>query len=624
MSKISTRITYQPSIDGLRAVAVLAVIFFHINPLWLPGGFVGVDIFFVISGYLITSIILAELNSNNFSFITFWERRIRRIMPALLVMIILVSLLALFVGLPWLISEIGKEGLTAVFGIGNYRMLSLTSDYWGTHAEHLPMLHTWSLGVEEQFYLFLPLILWTTHRYFRSHVVTVFTILGLASCAWCIYKTSDSQAEAFFLMVPRAWEFLIGALLAFGYSHIGKINSGWLLFMAPMGTLLIFSAFIFAGPSVGFPWPSAILPCLGAALCIAGSTSGDIVTRLLSSNLIVRIGKASYSLYLWHWPALVFGLFLATAFEITALRPICLLVGILIGIGSYVFIEPIGRKKTFLKCWAPALAALAIVLSLWLALSPPQILKGPYIGTKWQGSQYDARAKTKINDVILGDTLSKNLDFVLVGDSHALSLAKVFNEKLTTMKLKGAVFASGGTRITNWKPTRYDMPAQMRAEFEFNRNQEILEHQPKFIVLCARWETYECETGRETISDLIKLFQNLSPQSRIMVISQPPHLDYGDLKAYEWLNWRARLGLQGGLLRIQQNQAFKETHIFLFNICINQTRLEFINLDMLFPAVDGRCDILDSQNNVLYDDDDHLSDYGAGLVIDLLFGVILK
>ena len=610
-------IRYRPEVDGLRALAIVPVIFFHLCPSWLPGGFVGVDVFFVISGYLITSIILKELSADTFNFFSFWARRVRRIFPALAVMIALVSAFAVLAGLPSLTSEVGKEGLAASVGLGNYRMLTVTSDYWGAQAERIPLLHTWSLGVEEQFYLIFPIFLWLVARFFRTKLVACLVVLGFASCAWCAYRTGVAQSQAFFLMAPRGWELILGALIAVGGYQTLEIPLHWRTALAALGLAMIVVAFFVTSPSMGFPWPAASMPCVGTALCILCANGSDPISRIMGARLPVLIGKASYSLYLWHWPALVFGLYLATALEMPMLRPACLLAGIACGIISYRAIEPIGRRADFLKKWAPAMAFITIGLSSLLAFRTPLMTNGPYVHAEWQGGYYDSRSNAGIRPVHLGSYASPKLDLVLLGDSHALSLAPALNEMLAGQRRAGAVYASGGTRITSWSPTQHDMPVELRSDFERRRNQTIIESQPAVIVLCARWETFDRVDGLSSVTEFILELLAMSPDSRILIISQPPHLNFGNMKAYEWLNWRARLGVAGSSIRIQSNSAFGSAQEHLANLCRGDTRLTFVDLTAAFPVAEGRCDIFSEQDGVLYDDDDHLSLAGARRVVAL-------
>lgn len=618
MRQLLSKVPYRPEVDGLRAVAVLAVIIFHADGRLLPGGFVGVDVFFVISGYLITSIILADIQTGSFCLKHFWERRIRRILPALAVMIIGVALLAMLIGLPWLMSEVGKEGLAATVGLGNYRMLTLTSDYWSVQSERIPLLHTWSLGVEEQFYLLFPPLLFIATCLRRNALVIALVATCLASMIWCAIQTQEEQAHAFFMMAPRGWELMFGALLAVLPAVNGSCRRVWHAPVAMLGLLLIILGSLFISPNLGFPWPFALVPCIATAAIIICSDGNDLVGRLLGSRWLVRIGKASYSLYLWHWPALAFGLFLGTALEIPSLRLAGLFVGLAMGTLSYLFIEPVGRLEAYVKLGAPIMVAASLGLCSWLAFHSPAVIQEHYQASPWQGARYDSRSGGSIKIAGLGDATKPKLDLLLVGDSHALSLAPALDEMLLQKSVRGAVYASGGARITSWSPSRYDMSPQQRLQFESARDAEISASQPRLIILCARWETFDSKEGLASVDKLLEKFRALSPHSRLVVVSQAPHLDFGDIKASEWLNWRVRLGVRGACIKVLQNRSFADAHAHLAELCRLDVQTRFIDLAGAFPVVNGYCDIAPDNSVVLYDDDDHLSLAGARRVVALM------
>ncbi len=621
----SRKIEYRPEIDGLRAISVIAVILFHFNASWLRGGFVGVDVFFVISGYLITSIIMAELDAGSFAFTGFWGRRIRRIFPALSVMVIIVLLLAFLLGLPSLTREVGKEALAAISGLGNYRMKTLTSNYWGANVEWIPMLHTWSLGIEEQFYLFFPVTLFLLHRYFNKTRVAYFLFLALCtSLVWCVWQMSAAMSSAaFFMMLPRGWELLAGAILVFIKP---SADSRWLSsygWVANIGLLVVLVSLFTVNYAQGFPWPGAFLPVAGAALFILFSGGSNAATWMTSRPNIVLVGKASYSLYLWHWPCLVFGTFLASACEHSSLRVIGLLLGLACGWASFLYIEPLGKKQKYIRTYAPvALLAASGLSALAVFKTPVFDLQGGYPKTTWQGAKYDTRTDAGLIEVALGAARASPApaEVILLGDSHALSLAPALDQILLEHGKVGRVYASGGTRITNWNITRHDMNTADRLMHEKMREQAVVTSQPRLIIMDARWETFDTAIGLETVKALVLRMHELSPRSTILIVAQPPHFgiaDSGDAKMYEWLNLRLRLGLKSTNLPVLVNQAFIDAHIYLKSLCRELPYTKFIPVDDLFPVVDGRASVI-YQNSVLYEDDDHVSVTGANLIIKKL------
>jgi peptidoglycan/LPS O-acetylase OafA/YrhL len=302
-SAAPTPLAYRPDIDGLRAVAVLSVLAFHKGLFQLPGGFIGVDVFFVISGYLISSLILKDLAHGTFSFRRFYERRVRRIFPALFVMMALVSLVACVLMVPVELITYAKSVIAAAFSAANIFFLN-KSGYFDAPFDY-PILHTWSLGVEEQFYLLFPMLLVALHRWLPRHMRAAVVLLLLLSFAASTLAVLRYPLQAFYLLHLRAWELLIGALLAM--KAFPRIPSALLRNAAALTGLglILFADFSYT-PFTRFPGPAAVVPCLGAALIIGAGESGpSAVGWLLSLRPVVFIGLISYSLYLWHWPVII-------------------------------------------------------------------------------------------------------------------------------------------------------------------------------------------------------------------------------------------------------------------------------------------------------------------------------
>lgn len=611
-------IPYRPEIDGLRAIAVLGVIFYHLDPKILPSGFVGVDIFFVISGYLITSIIWADNENGRFGLADFWRRRVRRILPAHCVMIILVLLGTLLLGLPHLINSGGKQAVAATACLSNYRMLTLTSDYWSPRSDLILLLHTWSLAVEEQFYLIFPVIAALSFRFLRgSATKTVIILIFLGSMAWCVWQTRRSPAEAFFLMPARAWELSAGALVAIYEPQLRAALGRLAPHVGSAGAALLLASL--AIPlKIGFPWPQAVFPVLGTAMFLALSEANGLFGRILSSRPAVAVGKASYSLYLWHWPCLVIGGYLEMATEQPHVRPISLLVGIALGILSYHYVEPIGRRSSFIRVHAPAMLAGMAGLAFFTAYRVPDVPPGGFVAPVREVQSYDARFRPNIEGAALGlPSGVGRADVVLLGDSHALALASELDNLMRSKQLSGAIFASGGARVVDWKPTRYDLSPGQRRQFEANRDNFIATRSPKIVVLSARWETLDHPEALAAINRLIDRIFSLSPSSTLVIVGQHPLLRSGEIKMHEWLNWRTRLGVHDDSVPTLQNPALEDMNARLATIALSRDRTHFISVDKLFPSVNGRVSPF-SGKVVLYHDDNHLSSAGAVRVVHLL------
>ena len=294
---------YRTDIDGLRAVSILAVMCFHFG---LPafGGYVGVDVFFVISGYVITLSLLGDLVAGKFSILAFYERRVRRIFPALIFTFILCWLAAWLLFLPADFVDFSNSLLSSATFVSNIYFWK-NSGYFDTSAQLRPLLHTWSLSVEEQFYVFMPIAVYLTHRFLRARWLLAFVPVLLASFALSAFATYTAPTANFFVLPTRAWELLLGALLVF--AHLPAARGRIAEALALCGAALIAFAIVAYSDATPFPGVSALAPCVGAVLLIyAGTHAQTSVGRLLTLPPIVFIGKISYSLYLVHWSIIVF------------------------------------------------------------------------------------------------------------------------------------------------------------------------------------------------------------------------------------------------------------------------------------------------------------------------------
>lgn len=327
---------YQPHIDGLRALAVLAVVAFHAFPSAVPGGFIGVDIFFVLSGYLITGIVFRALDDKEFSLLQFYARRIRRIFPALL--LVMGATLA-FAWLALLPEELAQLGRHAAGGAGFIANLLLWQDtgYFDNSAESKPLLHLWSLGVEEQFYIVWPLLLWLAARWRRSFVpVTV--VLALASFAYSVLAARTAPDAAFYSPLSRFWELAVGGLVAYWHAYAPPRRAP-----APVwplaGAVAILAGFQLIDKTALFPGYWALLPVGGAALLLAAGPNGTLNASLFKLAPVTWLGRISYPLYLWHWPLLAFPYILQGGKVAEPVRWAALLLSVLLAWLTYAVLE---------------------------------------------------------------------------------------------------------------------------------------------------------------------------------------------------------------------------------------------------------------------------------------------
>jgi peptidoglycan/LPS O-acetylase OafA/YrhL len=350
---------YRPDIDGLRAVAVGAVLFFHAFPLHVPGGFAGVDIFFVISGFLISGIILTGLERGRFSFIDFYSRRIRRIFPALVLVCAACLVFGWFCLMPAGFRRLGRHVLGGAAFVSNFVVLR-ESGYFDFSATLKPLRHLWSLGVEEQYYLVWPALLFLCRKSKRATGILLIA-LALASFAFSLYMTWADRAVAYYLPLTRFWELMIGSGLAFvsihgtaglpGLAGLAGISDPRLAARlanakAILGAISVALAFILINERRMFPGGWALLPCVGSALIISAGPDAWINRRILASRLFVRVGLISYPLYLWHWPFLSFANIIDNHTPSIAYRAAALAASVAFAWATYEFVElPVRQGK---------------------------------------------------------------------------------------------------------------------------------------------------------------------------------------------------------------------------------------------------------------------------------------
>ncbi len=358
---------YRPDVDGLRAIAILLVLNFHAFPDVAPGGFVGVDVFFVISGFLITGIITRELERGRFSLIAFYNRRIRRIFPALIVVLAATLALGWFWMLPSAFAQLGSDSFASAAFLANIALL-LQSGYFDVESAKKPLLHLWSLGIEEQFYLFWPLLLMLAAR-LRISILVMAAVLGIASFLLNVAWIGSDPVATFYLPFTRAFELLAGAVLACGWVKVNQSGaaSNW---RSWIGMALIAASVLLLDSHRTFPGWWAVLPVAGSALLLSAPAAW-FNRVVLASRPMVWIGLISYPLYLWHWPLLVFGE--AIKFQPLTLleRELILIASTLLAWATYRFVEtpfrfgrPNGRKMFALGA-GMAMIALAGFAVMW-------------------------------------------------------------------------------------------------------------------------------------------------------------------------------------------------------------------------------------------------------------------
>jgi len=516
-----TTLKYRPDIDGLRAVAVLSVIAFHAGWKRLEGGFVGVDVFFVISGYLISSIVFSEIASSRYSILGFYERRIRRIFPALFGMLAVASVAAFIYLLPSELVDYAKSMLAATVSASNV--------YFWQHSGYFdaplskPLQHTWSLAVEEQFYLFFPLFLMVVRKYFpqrlRVSVIALFFISLAASAA----VVSHDQQAAFYLPYTRAWELLLGTLLSLGL--FPRLQSAWLRNLATLtGMGMIGFSVLFYTQETLFPGLSALVPCVGSALIIgAGEGGASVMGGFLSWRPMVFIGLISYSLYLWHWPVIIMqnmGLLVGVAsigarygLQLSSHRIDMLVevtVSLLLAVLSWRFVERPFRNGRLRLTGRPLFALAGTVVCLLVAVSSVAVVSGGFqtrfpqdalrvvnaldakeasaamrvgscfITTDYHFEQY------KVDKCLSQDKARKN--YLLLGDSHSAMLWSALSSSLHGVNVMQASTAACEPSL---HPTGSPDCAKM---MDYIFKEYLPSHRVDGMYVVGRWEPKDLQS----------------------------------------------------------------------------------------------------------------------------------
>ncbi len=503
---------YRADIDGLRAIAVLLVVLGHLG-IGPAGGFVGVDVFFVISGYLITGIVRGELRNGTFSFRRFYARRARRILPAL-VIVCLASLAAgWFLLLPPDFEALGTQVVTALLGVSNI-YFALKTGYFDQSASLLPLLHTWSLGVEEQFYLVWPLALLLLHRWLRLPR-TAAAWLGcgalLAMLAVAQVIVENYPDVSFYVPFTRAWELGLGAAL----TYLPQVRGRGLTEGAPIvGLAMIAAAVLLYSDETSFPGVTALLPCLGAALVVLPAAHDSVAGRLLALPPLVWIGRISYSPYLWHWPFLVFTRHYFHGGAIP--EPVgfaILLAAIVTAALSWTFVEQPFRTRRF--GWRSLAAATTVVLvagvgALATSGIPGRLSeRGQYIASFIGSSQAMPSNLCNLNlpDPCAGSSQGREAVF-LFGDSHARHFMRGFAEIFPTEYLNLAT--NSGCRPV----LRPEGASACIRNVQAVYRDIIPGARFKAIILSARWRNGESDQIAESV-EYLKRFAD-----RVIVFGQ--------------------------------------------------------------------------------------------------------
>jgi peptidoglycan/LPS O-acetylase OafA/YrhL len=522
---------YYPFIDGLRAIAVLGVILFHYDLAHVTGGYVGVDVFFVLSGFLITGLIEAQLSRGAFSFAEFYERRCRRIIPALLATCVLCSITAIVLLVPQDFREFAKSLKGTAFFYSNV-VLAGSAGYFAGPATTKPLLHTWSLAVEEQFYLLFPPLLYAIHRVTNGKPKFAHIAVGTVCSVSFIFNlvlVHIDVDDAFFLLPARSWELLLGSLTALALVRV-RMPRICAEMLAALGALGIGSSFVFYDRNTLFPGIAAVLPCASTVLLIWTNISHMTLTgRWLSSRPLVAVGLISYGLYLYHWPVLAFSRYFFDHDLTTAETALALGATLFVAVLSYRLVEsPIragtlipGRKAVF------TLSAVGLIVMGAIGIAGvngdgfPSRFSGPAL--QYASGAHDTwdwsrcmPAPGRLNEQSIcriGAADHVAPTFLLWGDSHAAALEPAVDTRAKALAITGwYVGYSRCPALIGAAPIQHapdDHPCMAIADtvFDIVRRNHI-----KSVLLVSRWDSYIAgweRGGSETKQDLTISFTNV-------------------------------------------------------------------------------------------------------------------
>jgi len=600
----------------------------------------GVDVFFVISGFLIGGIILRELDSGDFSFRRFWERRIRRIVPAILFFLAV----TLFVG--WRIlpapdlSSLAAQTFAALFGVANFKMLALTGGYWAAPANSILLLHTWSLAVEEQFYVLMPFILALAYRWFRRQIPLLLVAFLSASLALSLYWGTNVYPGNFFLLPSRAWELLLGCLGAWALKERLALPRSLASPAAGLGLVaLLFSAFFF---HLNESWPDArtLLPAVATLLVLISPAAAGAVSlpvQFLSLPPVRFIGLISYSLYLWHWPMIVF-LREFGPDEITLTdRWLLVAVSVALAALSWRFVEQPFRQKLpsrristrLLLIGAGAVWLCLAVVSGQIAKTPVRQLSSPSARPSLFNSpglesiqKYDAAGREAAGGIKLSDATGSP-QCVLLGSSLGMMLGPAIESLSAAYHTPCVLFCrSGMSPLFSGDPATNHIARKLR---ELRLRDEavkkyVAQWKPKVVILAARWnkeldgrvvfpDSFPTSFVQESSNTLRWLGQHAS---RVVVVGQVPQLPLEngeDARDAIWKRYRRQGNVMPRLLEHPDITAQRRLALKIFQNC-RITNLFIIDPDALFHNPNQSLRYY-TTNGILYFDDHHLNSLGS-------------
>ena len=649
---------YKPNIDGLRAIAVIAVVLFHTDIKQFSGGYIGVDIFFVISGYLITCIIKNKINSNEFSLVDFYRKRVIRLFPALFFVYLIILIFGLFVYDPKSFRNLGASIVSSSLFVSNILFYKFTNYFNGSSINH-PLIHTWSLSVEEQFYIFFPLFFIITKKLKNSKIKLLILLIFATSLIISILEVKYSLAAAYYLVTSRIWELLFGSIIALNF--IPKIQNVIIKNIVSLFSLIaIFYCIIFYNKNTNFPGLNALMPVLGTGFIIHCEINKEQfnVLPFLKNKVLVYIGKISYPLYLWNWPIVSFYKY----FKVVPLnffdKFLIIFSSFLLSILTWKFIEiPFKRILNNIISTKKIIIGSILLISFFsilgyfvfinngfpfrLSKKEVTIIENSNSEEYWEFQiKYESDIlANNYNFSLLEKTINDTPKYIFLGDSHVRALMPMILKVSQENNINGRIFSMSST------PPLLGFSIQSSKSENINENlynNKLITYisknkSLKYVFLHARWAAYingawldknedqfmpiyydevkehkilsndeAFKTGlTRTIDTLLKL------NKRVIIVSSIPEIIYDVPSAYVKSCRFPKIfnieEIKPTRLEFQERQ--KEVNA-IFNQISNKYKIQVIDLSPLFFDTNN-VGIISIGDSLLYRDGNHLSKFGS-------------
>ncbi|CNG62755.1 acyltransferase family protein [Yersinia kristensenii] len=541
---------YRPDIDGLRALAVLLVIVYHVGSQVITGGFVGVDIFFVISGYLITSIIRKEISNGSFTYSGFYNRRIKRILPSLLVVLFSTIVSSIFILMPDEFTYLIKSAIATLLSVSNFLFYFNSTSYFSGNTDQIPLLHTWSLSVEEQYYLIVPLLISFVIVRFKKYELQVFAVIVIALFVVSQYGAITNASLSYYMLPFRAFELMIGGVVSILLSQYKFESYRLSNTLSILGIVFIVFSSLAINKQSLFPGYNALIPCLGAAMIIisgANQAKTPIANRLLTLKPVVFIGKISYSMYLWHWPIIALLNYRGIEFTLPLKIGIVLLTILLSMLNYYIFENRIRKLNIGFMHSLVSLLLLPLVIFTFIYILtiafkgfPERFNNNDFANDNRADVKYykcyDSYILSDEGICIIGD-VTKKPETIMIGDSIAGSYIEFIDYLAKDAGKSIAVTVSSSLPpIMNINPYREGTSvSKYRSEekLSYNNKRIDLAKGYKNVIIGASWgndNSYFKANGYDILSTLEYIS---SHGSKIIVILRPNGMDYKEFSKFK-------------------------------------------------------------------------------------------